>query len=247
MTTPLHSPTSGLLPAALRCVAAAGLVCLLSMGAYAQDNDDDGVLPLTGGSSEGEGTNPGGGSSSGNSGNESVSVQSDVLVAGELQDELDPARATIELQSTQGGAQLVTEAPAEAATFVADPPVIAAGETAIGQALQGSGQLHLSEGMQAVFVPAQVAQKSVALLVLAHDGPTLQAEVSGATHPELVIPLGGATAIDLNKFAAITEKYADLLPGYHATIVFVSVQVGELHTAAVRAHTDGGPLEVLVK
>jgi hypothetical protein len=248
MTTPLHSRTSGLLPAALRLVAAAGLVCLLSQGLLAQDNDDDGVLPVTGGSSEGEGTNPGGGgTSSGSSGNEGVSVQSDVLVAGELQDELDPARATIQLDGTQGSTGLVSEASAEEATFVADPPVFAAGETGSGQALQASGQLHLQEGLQARFVPAQLASKSVALLLLAHDGPTLAAEAGGATKPELVIPLGAAVEIDVNKLAAITEKYADVLPGYHATVLFVSAQAGELHVAAVRTHTEGGPVDVLVR
>jgi len=244
MTTPRHSRPFGLLTAALRLGAGAALVCVLSQGVAAQDNDDDGVLPVNGSGSVNDGSKPG---SSGGSGNEAVTTQSDVLVAGELQDELDPARATLQIQSGQGDSELVTDAAAEDATFVADPPQIAAGDVGAGPALQASGQLHLHEGLQARFMPAQLASKSVALLVLAHDGPTLQAELSGATQPELVIPLGQAEAIDLVKLAATAAKYADVLPGYHATVVFVSVQAGEFHVAAVRARTEGGPLDVIVR
>ena len=245
MTTPRHSRPFGLLTAALRLGAGAALVCVLSQGVLAQDNDDDGVLPVNGSGSENDGSKPPGGS--GGTGNEAVSTQSDVLVAGELQDELDPARATLQIQSAQGGSELVTDAAVEDATFVADPPQFAAGDVGAGPELQASGQLNLHEGLQARFVPAQLASKSVALLVLAKDGPTLQAEVSGATQPELVIPLGQAEALDLVKLAATAAKYADVLPGYHATVVFVSVQAGELHTAAVRARTEGGPLDVQIK
>jgi len=246
MTTPHHSRSFGLLTTALRFGVAAALLCLLSQGLAAQDNDDDGVLPVSGSGSAGDDSGPSS-SGSGSSGNQAVSVQSDVLVAGELQDALDPARASLQLQSGEGGSVLVTDAAPEDAAFVADPPGIAAGDAGAGPALQAIGQLHLHEGLQARFVPAQLASKSVALLVLAHDGPTLQAELSGATQPELVIPLGQAEAVDVVKLAATAAKYADQLPGYHATVVFVSVQAGELHTAAVRAHTEGGPLDVLVR
>lgn len=244
MTTPRHSRPFGLLTAALRLGAGAALVCVLSQGVLAQDNDDDGVLPVSGSGSENDGSKPDG---SGSTGNEAVSTQSDVLVAGELQDELDPARATLQIQSAQGGSELVTDAAVEDATFVADPPQFAAGDVGAGPEFQASGQLNLHEGLQARFVPAQLASKSVALLVLAKDGPTLQAEVSGATQPELVIPLGQPEALDLVKLAATAAKYADVLPGYHATVVFVSVQAGELHTAAVRARTEGGPLDVVIR
>jgi hypothetical protein len=246
MTTPRQPRPFGLLTAALRLGAGAALVCVLSQGVAAQDNDDDGVLPVTGSGSQ---TDHGPGDSNGGngSGNQAVSVQTYVLVAGELQDELDAARATLQIQSDLGGSELVTDSAPEDATFLADPPQIAAGDAGAGPALQASGQLHLHEGLQARLVPAQLASKSVALLVLAKDGPTLKAELSGATQPELVIPLGQAEAVDLVKLAATAAKYADQLPGYHATIVFVSVQAGELHTAAARVHTEGGPLDVVIR
>ena len=246
MTTPLHSRILGPAHVGLRLLATAVLVCVLTRSAAAQDTDDDGVLPVTGpavstqmGAPDASATNSGGT-------NEQASTGSTVLVAGELQGEITPEAATIEFQTTPASTELITAAPADVATFVADPPGIAAGDNGTGPMLQGSGLLKLREGLQARFVPAQSASKRIALLVLAHDGPSLESELAGATKPELVAPMGLATSIDLTKLAAVTEKYAGLLPGYHATIVFVSVNLGELHVSAVCAHTEGGPLEVLV-
>ena len=242
MTTTLTSLLFGPAPRRLRLVAAAALVCLLARGASAQDSDDDGVLPVSGGGTADSQPIGGGGGN-----NEAVSAGAAVLVAGELLDETDAVAARIDFETTPGTTELVTGAPAEVATFVADPPGIAGSAGAAGPSLQGSGLLYLHEGIKARFVAAVFAQKSVALLILDQDGDSLKDELAGVTKPELVIPLGAAAPLDLNKLAALTAKYGDVLPGYHATVVFVSVYAGELSVSGVRAHTDGGPLEVIAK
>lgn len=244
MTNTLTSRISGPAPLCLRLVASAALVCLLAHGASAQDNDDDGVLPVSGGASSGSEPETGG---NGNNGNQAVSAADAVLVAGDLLDQLDPTAARIEFETTPDTTELITGAPAEVATFVADPPGIAGSAGQVGPSLQGSGLLYLHEGIKARFVAAVFAQQSVALLVLDQDGDSLKAELAGDTQPELVIPLGAATPIDLEKLAAITAKYGEVLPGYHATVVFVSAYAGELRVSGVRAHTDGGPLEVVAR
>lgn len=236
LTSLLFSPASR----RLRVVAVAALVCLLSHAASAQDSDDDGVLPVSGGGAAD--TTPigdGGGSE------EAASAGSSVLVAGDLLDEADPASARIEFETTPGTTELVTGAPTDLATFVAEPPGIAGSAGDAGPSLQGSGLLYLHEGIKARFVAAVFAQKSVALLVLDQDGESLKDELAGFTQPKIVIPLGAATPIDLGKLASLTARYAEVLPGYHATVVFVSVYAGELHVSGVRAHTDGGPIEVV--
>jgi hypothetical protein len=237
MTTTLTSLYLGPASRRLRLVAVAALVCLLAHGASAQDNDDDGVLPLTGSDSvtSGQGNN---------NGDQAVSAGGAVLVAGEWMDETDPTAARIEFATTPGTTELVTGAPSEVATFVADPPGIAGSAGDAGPSLQGSGLLYLHEGLKARFVAAFFAQKSVALLVLDRDGDSLTDELAGVTKPELVVPLGAAVPLDLGKLAAVTAQYAEALPGYHATIVFVSAYAGELRVSGVRAHTDGGPIEV---
>lgn len=247
MTTPLQSRILAPAHVAVHLVATVALACLLAQGVSAQDTDDDGVLPATGSSSSSGTTPPGGNTSGGNNSSQTLAMTPAVLVAGELQDEIDPAVATIEFAASASSPELVTEVPADEATFVAQPPVIAAGDNGTGPMLQGSGQLNLFEGLQVRFVAAQSSTRSVALVVLGKDGPSLYAELAGSTKPELVIPLGEAASIDLVKLAALMTKYAELLPGYHATIVFASVESGELHASAVRAHTDGGPLEVLLR
>lgn len=246
MTTTLPSRLRSHGRLGLHLVATVALVCLLSRGAAAQDSDDDGLLPVAGSDSGTQMATPDDGASNGGGTNNEAVTAGPVLVAGESQGEIEPAEATIEFPTTPASIGLSTGAPAETATFVADPPTIATGASSAGSMLQGSGLLNLCEGLQMRFVPPQSASKRIALLVLAHDGPSLQSELSGASKPELIVPLGPATSIDLTKLAAITVKYAGLLPGYHATIVFVSVSTGDLHVSAVRAHTEGGPLEVLM-
>src|SRR6185436_3313207 len=248
MSSMTNTPTSrnfGPAPLRLRLIAAAALVCLLAHGASAQDNDDDGVLPVSGGASSG--SEPDTSSGNGGSGHQAVSASDAVLVAGDVLDETDPTAARIEFATTPGTTELISGAPAEVAAFVADPPGIAGSAGEAGPSLQGSGLVYLHEGIQARFVAAVFAQQSVALLVLDQDGDSLKDELAGSTQPELVIPLGAAAPIDLQKLAAITAKYADELPGYHATVVHVSAYAGELRVAGVRAHTDGGPLEVIAK
>ena len=239
MTTTLTSRLFGPASRRLRLAAAAALVCLLAQGASAQDTDDDGVLPLTDATSQVGG--------SGDSGGNQAATAGGVLVAGEWIDETDPIGARIEFETTPGTTELVTGAPAEVATFVADPPGIAGSAGAAGPSLQGSGLLYLHEGIKARFVAAVFAKQTVALLVLDQDGDSLQDELAGLTQPELVVPLGAAAPLDLGKLAAVTAKYAQLLPGYHATVVFVSVVGGEMSVSGVRAHTDGGPLDVVVR
>lgn len=253
MTTPLRTRDRGPAAACLRGLAAAALMCLLTQGAWAQDGDDDGVLPFAGDdvaegqSTGGGGTGDAGGGNGGGGGSEALSIAPAVLVAGDLADGIDPARATLEFETAGAVTTLVTEVPADEAHLVADPPGIAAGDNGLGPVLQASGRLTLTEGLQARFVPAQSADLSVAVLVLAKDGPSLEAELAGASQPDLVVPLGAAAEVDLVKLSAVAARFAGVLPGYHATIAFVSVEAGELHVAAVRVHTQGGPLEVLVR
>jgi len=242
MTTPLTPRLPAPKAAGPRLLATAAVLLLLVQVAPAQDSDDDGVLPLTGLPASGDSLGSGGGG-----GSQSLLAGPEVLVAGELQDEIDARLAAIEFATADASAQLVTEAPAEEAAFLADPPGIAAGSGLSGPVLQGSGTLSLPEGLQARFVPAQAASKSVAVLVIAKDGPGLATELAGAIKPGLVVPLGAATPVDLAKLAAVAARFGGVLPGYHATIVFASVQQGELHTSAVRAHTSGGPIDVLIR
>jgi hypothetical protein len=252
MTTPLHSRILDPVRVAVRLVAMVAVVFVLTQGVAAQDTDDDGVLPATGSETSGDEAGLGSGGSGGGSGgqgSQGLEMIPAVTVAGELQDEIDPAVASLEFAAQTPGAvtELLTEVPADEAAFVAQPPVVAAGENGTGQVLQGSGLLHLPEGLQAHFAPAQAASKRLAFIVLAKDGPSLQAELAGAAKPQLVIPISPTGPIDLVKLSALMTKYANVLAGYHATIVFASVDAGELHVSAVRAHTDGGPLEVLLR
>ncbi|HVQ27565.1 MAG TPA: hypothetical protein VMV01_20410 [Planctomycetota bacterium] len=243
MITTLTSKLLGPAPRCLRLVAAAAVVCLLAQAASAQDTDDDGVLPVSGsGAADTQPINGGGNGTS-----EAMSAETSVLVAGELVDVLDPAAARIEFETTPATTELVTGAPAEAATFVADQYGVAGGSGPAGPSLQGSGLLYLHEGLKARFVAAVFAKQSVAFLVLDQDGDSLKSELAGLTQPELVVPLGAAAPLDIAKLAAVTAQYAEELPGYHATVVFVSVYAGEMKASGVRAHTDGGPVEVLAR
>lgn len=247
MTTLLPSRILGPAPAGLRSLAAAILVCLMSGAVAAQDTDDDGVLPVAGPASSTQVSTNDGNGTNGNGANQKLETGAAVLVAGEALGEIEAAAATLEFQSVAGSTGLIAEAAAETADFVADPPVVAAGDNGTGPVLQGSGLLIVQDGVQARLVPAQSATKRIAVIVLAKDGPSLQGELAGASKPELIIPLGAGAPMDLNRFAALTAKFGEMLPGYHATIVFASVSAGELHVSGVRAQTDGGPLEVLVR
>jgi hypothetical protein len=95
---------------------------------------------------------------------------------------------------------------------------------------------------------APSAAARVAVLVIDEDGAGLEAELSGATQPELVVVLGDLPSVDVRKLQAVASNFSESLPGYHATIVFLSRDAGgELHRAAVSVHTDGGPVEVSIR
>lgn len=222
-----------------------GLLLVLPAHAWAQDNDDGGVLPGSSSTSSSGGSQQGDGA--GGSGAAGVSVDSSIAISGEPGAlETSAVQATLRLACTQGATAAQFGAGSEEADFEGQVPGFSVELGAAEIAIQGEGLLRLRAGVSARLQAPASSEQHVAVLVFDLGEQPLAQVLAGHTQPLLTHVLGAVQSIDLQVFEAIVTKYADQLPGIHVSIALVSRDApGALHYSAVRCATAGGPLEVL--
>lgn len=214
------------------------LVFLLSIPVGANDNDPDWGLP-------GPVNNLGGG--------KSESATYTFAASGEFEAAVLPSTVG-HTDVTLKGAESVD---VSAADTGADP-VIAAHPSGVrheavpgGQALQGSADVTLDEGMGAVLRAPESASVLLTFLMLDVGAQGLGALVASDGHGvHGVVPMGAVTSVDLVKLQSLVKTHAAALSGevgqpVGVSVVMISVDpAGQVHVAGARVTTDGASIEV---
>ena len=206
-------------------MACAALVIVSA--ASAQDSDDDGALPHHQGSSAAE---------PGTVGVAAAEAGLDLL-------EADTARLSIE--AIEGETSLDTS------VSPADAMLIASGawryEFGYGVRLQADGELMLADGYSITLQAAPQAVARATVLVVHADSVSLSDLLAGAGGPMYVMGLGDFATADLGLMQGLVEQHANALAGLAVSLVDVSLDAqGDIHIAAARLTTGGGPIQVSI-
>ena len=218
-----------------------GALLLLPGAAAAQDTDDDGVLPCAGGSSGNSAGGGAGGAMSSDSASGVFGVSTIVEAA-----QTDPTIAHVRVEALTGPLTVVEGVPSAEATFDAQPGTAVIEPTDQGLLMQGEGGLGVPDTLPMTFEAAEKAIVRTVILLLDDGSSSLGDLLAGKSHPDQVVVVGDVPAVGLQAFHALVAQHEQDLPGMGVTLVFVSVDTqGLLHLSAVRAATDGGPLEIV--